>query len=136
LTLNLLVERYITGGLHSAEQTAQAIFEIKQANPGRLCQIIRFGKASGHRLQDAITVCYPQGENDFIPVPPHLLFNVWGILSEYWYLSYRFGQMKKDWTLTTQALITEGGRTFDAMSIDLRSGKEATIYFDISQFRK
>jgi hypothetical protein len=57
-----------------------------------------------------------------------------GIQAEYAYLSKMFGERGKDWDLVMQALMEEGGKSYDMMTVKLSDGAEKIVYFDITEF--
>ncbi|MCD4656969.1 MAG: hypothetical protein K8S87_05435, partial [Planctomycetes bacterium] len=58
-----------------------------------------------------------------------------GVGGEYKYLSQRFGERNKDWTLKMQVLLEKDGKAFDQMQvIYLREQTEFSIFFEITEF--
>jgi hypothetical protein len=54
--------------------------------------------------------------------------------AEYQYLRDTFGAQGVDWSLIRQSLLGHEGRQIDSMEIQLKSGEELTLYFDITKY--
>ena len=54
--------------------------------------------------------------------------------AEHLMLDQRFGQRGSDWTLTHQDSVVRRGRTFDIYTVQLSSGIEKTLYFDVTEW--
>ncbi len=57
-----------------------------------------------------------------------------GIRAEYVYLEKQFGQTKTDWTVECQSMRSEGGRSFDILTVKLKDGSSRIVWFDITSF--
>ena len=83
---------------------------------------ISFSNNNGFSMDDAIVITGATGSYD-------------GVDGEYKYLSQRFGEKNKDWTLKMQVLLEDDGKAFDQMQIIyVREQTEFSIFFDITEF--
>jgi len=59
-----------------------------------------------------------------------------GIATEYNYIAYLFGRSKKEWNRSKQSLTgpDPSGHRFDVLEINLTSGGQRTLFFDITDF--
>jgi len=57
-----------------------------------------------------------------------------GIRAEYQWMSDKFGEQGKCFTLEMQSLVEKGKRQYDRMDIRLADGTRKTIYFGITDF--
>ncbi len=83
---------------------------------------ISFSPNDGFSIDDAIVITGAKGSYD-------------GVDGEYKYLSQRFGEKNKDWSLKMQVLLEKDGKAFDQMQIiSVREQTEFSIYFEITEF--
>lgn len=82
---------------------------------------ITFSNNRGESIDDAISIYNAKTDSE-------------GVVSEYYYLEWRFGERGVDWELDQQFLLQEEDRFYDRMDINFSDGKETTIYFDITDF--
>src|SRR5689334_2724632 len=57
-----------------------------------------------------------------------------GIAAESEFISTQCGERNKDWKKQKQALLWQGDKPFDLITIELSDGKTRNFYFDVSQF--
>jgi len=57
-----------------------------------------------------------------------------GVRAEYEYVGLKHGRKDTDWSVEYQAIIEQGGRKYDLLSIKLSSGQSRSYYFDITQY--
>lgn len=57
-----------------------------------------------------------------------------GVHAEYVKVTEIYGERDKDWVLIRQLMFEQDGKQYDEIQIELASGEEKTIIFDISQF--
>jgi hypothetical protein len=81
---------------------------------------ITFGGGDGATQASAVVI---QG------APDHMA----GVQSEYRYLALRFGPRGGRWQVQRQALVQEGGGTYDVLDL-LVDGRPQSIWFDIGAF--
>ena len=82
---------------------------------------ITFSNNSGQSIEDAVVIDYALGEED-------------GEAAEFYYLEEKFGQRDADWFLEKQELVSDEGRFYDKMDIELADKNRITVYFDITEF--
>ena len=82
--------------------------------------MILFHGGQGYSIEDAIKVIGAKN-------------SVQGVTAEYQYLTQRFGQKDKDWSLISQALLKENNKSYDKMSINV-DDKQIDLFFDITEF--
>jgi hypothetical protein len=82
---------------------------------------VRFEGGAGDSIEQAVII---RGAPD----------GVAGVAAEYRYLREKFGQQNRDWQLTRQEVLQNGGRVFDVMLLKLADGRQLTVYFDITEF--
>jgi hypothetical protein len=77
---------------------------------------------SGESIHDAIVIT--------------ALNHVMGVAAEYEYVSRHYGRRGVDWEVKRQELQQnpENGRSYDLLTISLKSGETKTLCFDITQF--
>lgn len=56
-----------------------------------------------------------------------------GVRAEYEYVELKHGRKDTDWSVESQAIIEQGGRKYDLLSIKLSSGQSQSYYFDVTQ---
>lgn len=85
--------------------------------------MVTFSSDSGDSKEHAVKIHGAANEMD-------------GIRAEYLYLSQKFGQKGKDWSLAIQSLVEDKdtGKVYDRMDIDLPDQTRRTIYFEITEF--
>ena len=57
-----------------------------------------------------------------------------GVSEEYDYIERECGKRDIDYTVGMQMQTNRNGRSYDVISIDLKSGEERTFWFDITAF--
>jgi hypothetical protein len=57
-----------------------------------------------------------------------------GITAEYHVLEKLFGPRNVDWRLKSQSVLRQQGKVYDRMEVELKSGAQKTIFFDITEF--
>lgn len=54
--------------------------------------------------------------------------------AEYVLLGKWFGERQKQWTLKSQTLLQQEGRTYDAYEVVLADGSEKRLFFDVTEW--
>jgi len=57
-----------------------------------------------------------------------------GIAAEYAYLRLRFASLGKEFNVVRQALLPNGGKHYDILTIEFKDGQQEDFYFDITGF--
>jgi hypothetical protein len=83
--------------------------------------VTTFAGGPGDSLASAVII---QGAADHVA----------GVQAEYRYLREKFGQERRDWRVKRQELLSQAGKVFDVMHLELANGAQPTIYFDITDF--
>jgi len=82
---------------------------------------IHFLGGDGSSLANAIKIKGAHGEMD-------------GTASEYSYLALVYGPQGNAWTMGQQSLLSDSGKSYDALAITLADGTKETVYFDITDY--
>ena len=82
---------------------------------------IHFGGGDGSSMKNAVVILGAKGEGD-------------GVASEYICLAAVYGPQNGTWTLTSQSLLEDGGKSYDLMEVQLKSGKTTKVFFDITDY--
>ncbi|MBV9874356.1 MAG: hypothetical protein JO025_06475 [Verrucomicrobia bacterium] len=78
---------------------------------------VQFAGGDGHSIGSAVVIQGAKHEKD-------------GIAAEHRYLSQNFGS----WFLKQQMLVNQKDRVYDRMEITDQTGKQHTVFFDITDF--
>ncbi|MGH7286121.1 MAG: hypothetical protein ACRELY_31765 [Polyangiaceae bacterium] len=81
---------------------------------------IEFQGGDGSSQKQAVLIHGAHGEND-------------GVAAEYKYLEMVYGAEGERWNRREQSLLEDNGRSYDELDFTL-DGKNATIYFDITEY--
>jgi len=57
-----------------------------------------------------------------------------GVAAESQFIADQCGTRNKDWKKKEQALVSENGKHYDVVTVELSDGKTRVFHFDISQF--
>jgi hypothetical protein len=82
---------------------------------------IRFEGGDGSSIAQAIVIRGAKGESD-------------GVAAEYKYLEMLYGPKGDGHNVQGQALLENGGRSFDKLDVDLKDGRTIAVFFDISDY--
>jgi len=82
---------------------------------------ITFAGGDGTDAKNAIVIHGAKGEMD-------------GVAAEYKYLEMLHGQRGVDFNVGSQALLEDGGRSFDKLDVTLKDGTNLAVFFDITEY--
>lgn len=82
---------------------------------------IRFEGGDGSSVAQAIVIRGAKGESD-------------GVAAEYKYLEMVYGPKGQGHDVRGQALLENGGRSFDKLDVDLKDGRSIAVFFDITDY--
>ena len=82
---------------------------------------IRYEGGSGDTVQDAVVIRGAQS-------------TVVGVQAEHRYIRERLQGLGLGWEMQSQALLKEGDRYLDAITIEFSDGTRRAFYFDITEF--
>jgi tetratricopeptide (TPR) repeat protein len=119
----------LAGQLLSATEECMALDELSSRHAAALAAMLQeyshpdvtFDGGPGDTMETAVLI---RG------APTHSI----GVNAEYSFLARQFGTRGADWELTLQSLVLVADRKFDKMEVELVSGEQRVVFFDVTGF--